>query len=525
MLLQANELVISAKARILVEIDELTIYEGERIGLVGKNGCGKTTLLHVLAGKLAPEKGSLTRFGTVALLPQLKEPDGDKSGGEVTQDYIQQAFAKRSSLLLADEPTTHLDTNHIEWVENTLKHWQGAYIIVSHDRAFLDTTCTKIWEIEQWKLHEYKGNYQAFKEQKEQAAREQQQKYENYQAKKHQLEHALTLKSKKAERATKKPKNTSKSEARITGAKPYFAKKQKKLQQTAKSIETRLEKLDKVEKPYEETPIQMDLPHQEQLTGKTLIRAENIEAYIGRRRLWKKASFSIKSGDKLAIIGANGSGKTTLIRKIINSEKGIQISAACKIAYFKQDLSILDPHLSILENVREGSLHQDTLIRTVLARLHFSRDDVDKKVTVLSGGERVKATLAKLLLSHSNTLILDEPTNFLDTEAMEALEKLLINYEGTVLLVSHDRRFIEKLANKIISIEEQQLHYFEGNYQSFHQRNNTITKDNLDKQLLILETKITDVLSRLSIEPSKELEAEFQQLLKEKNQLLKSTDH
>ncbi len=184
MLLQAKNLTISVQARTLLEIDLLEIFEGDRIGLVGKNGTGKSTLLHTLSGQLAPEKGSITYHGTLELLPQLKLSDGHKSGGEITQAYIQRAFSNQSSLLLADEPTTHLDTNHIEWVENTLKHWQGAYVVVSHDRKFLDVTCSKIWEIDQGRLKEYKGNYQRFKEQKELEKQQQLQEYEKYQTKK-----------------------------------------------------------------------------------------------------------------------------------------------------------------------------------------------------------------------------------------------------------------------------------------------------------------------------------------------------
>ncbi len=195
------------------------------------------------------------------------------------------------------------------------------------------------------------------------------------------------------------------------------------------------------------------------------------------------------------------------------------------MAYFKQDLSILDPKKTILENVQEGSVHDDTLVRTVLARLHFYREQVHKKVEVLSGGERVKVTLAKLFVSDCNTLILDEPTNFLDLEAMEALERLLNEYEGTIIFVSHDRRFVEKLATKVISIENQKITYFEGSYEQFRNRKKVKTKDTLAEQKLVLETRITDVLSRLSIEPSEALEKEFQALLKEKQNLSKSTDH
>src|SRR5699024_9949740 len=211
---------------------------------------------------------------------------------------------------------------------------------------------------------------------------------------------ALSLKSEKAQRATKKPKRVNLSESSVIGSKPYFAKKQKKLHQSGKSIETRLEKIEKVDKPFEETPLRMDIPYQEKLAGKTLLRVENLSGKVGNQTLWKRASFMIKGGDKLAIIGDNGSGKTSLIRKIMANEDGIHRSPACQMAYFKQDLSILNSNQTILENVQEGSPHHETLIRTVLARLHFFREDVYKKIKDLSGGERVKVTLAKLFLSN-----------------------------------------------------------------------------------------------------------------------------
>ncbi|KAB8137855.1 ABC-F type ribosomal protection protein [Gracilibacillus oryzae] len=524
MLLQASQLTISVQARQLMEIDTLEVHEGDRIGLVGKNGTGKTTLLHTLAGMLKPENGEITCHTTVELLPQLKEKDSYKSGGEITQDYIQKAFANQSGLLLADEPTTHLDTKHITWVEQMINRWQGAFIVISHDRAFLDAVCTTIWEVADGTIRVYSGNYQAYQVQKEQAAQQQEQAYEKYQTKKQQLERALVLKEQKANRATKKPKQTSRSEAKITGAKPYFAKKQKKLQQTAKAMESRLEKLEKVDKPFQEKSIEMDIPHQAKVQGRNLIQVRHLNGKVGGKKLWNDASFLIKGGDKAAIIGENGSGKTTLIRKLMAEEHGVTISSACQIAYFKQDLSLLDSDKSIIENVKESSKHDETLVRTVLARLHFYRDDVYKKVGVLSGGERVKVALAKLFLSDSNTLVLDEPTNFLDLEAMEALEKLLIEYEGTIIFVSHDRRFVEKVATQIISIEEQKLTYFNGSYKQYLNRDQKQSTDELAEQKLIIETKLTDVLSRLSIEPTDALEQEFQSLLKKKK-ALESTDH
>src|SRR5699024_8724185 len=195
----------------------------------------------------------------VELLPQLKRTNTTKSGGEVTQEYIQQALNSNAALLLVDEPTTNLDTNHIEWVEKRLQEWQGALVIVSHDRAFLDALCSTIWEIKEGQLTEYKGNYSDYVGQKEVEHKQAQITYKKYEKEKKQLEEAIRKKEEQAQRATKKPKNLSSSEARLKGAKPYFANKQKKLRKTVTAFETRLENLEKVNKPREEAPIQMDL--------------------------------------------------------------------------------------------------------------------------------------------------------------------------------------------------------------------------------------------------------------------------
>lgn len=518
-LLEANHIKYYVQDRLLLDVEQLQIHKNARIGLVGRNGSGKTTLLQILAEKISPEEGKVTQHTRCELLPQLKRTDTTKSGGEVTQEYIQKALIKDPELLLADEPTTNLDTEHIEWLEKKLKKWQGAFIITSHDRAFLDTLCTTIWELHEGKIKEYPGNYSDYVKQKELELHQEQLAYEIYEKKKKQLEEALKLKEKKAERATKTPKKVSKSEARITGAKPYFAKKQKKLQKTASAIETRLEKLEKVEKVKELSPIKMNLPNAETFKNRIVLRVNDVTGKVGERVLWSKTSFHIRGGDKLAIIGSNGSGKTTLVKKMMNQEYGIRISPAVKIGYFSQNLNILDTEKSIIENVQSSSKQDETLIRTVLARMHFFRDDVYKLVGVLSGGERVKVALTKLFLSDINTLVLDEPTNFLDMEAVEALESLLKEYEGSVIFVSHDRRFTENIATRILAIHNQEIELFEGNYQQYKLGQVEKTRDTKEDKLLLLETKISEVLSRLSLEPSEELEKEFQKLLKEKREL------
>lgn len=518
-LLEAFQIKYSIKDRLLLDIDQLRVYQNDRIGLVGRNGSGKTTLLHILAKKLVPEEGSVTQHTPCEWLPQFKQMESAKSGGEVTQAYIQNTLLKDPALLLADEPTTHLDTDHIEWLEKKLKERRGAFIIVSHDRAFLDALCTTIWAIEQGKLNVYKGNYSDYEKQKAAEQLEAQSAYEKYEKKKKQLEEALKLKEKKAERATKTLKKVSQSEAKITGAKPYFAKKQKKLQKTTKTIETRLEKLEKVEKVKEHQPLKMDLPNAETFKNRIIIRVKDLPGKIGDRILWDKTSLFVRGGDKLAIIGPNGSGKTTLVKKIISQAAGIHLSPSAKIGYFSQNLNILDAGKSVIENVRISSKQSETLVRTVLARMHFFGDDIDKPVGVLSGGERVKVALTKLFLSDINTLVLDEPTNFLDIEASAALESLLKDYEGSVIFVSHDRRFIENIATRLLLIRNPKINLFEGSYRQYKKDQTPKERDSDKDRRLLLETKISDVLSRLSIEPSEALEKEFQQLLKEKRAL------
>ncbi|MCM3761754.1 ABC-F type ribosomal protection protein [Alkalihalobacillus oceani] len=523
-LIEAQHVKLYAKDRLLLDIERLQIEPGDRIGLVGRNGCGKTTFLRALAGERQPDEGQIKASATRRLLPQLKHTNTHKSGGEVTQAYIQEAVAAAPALLLADEPTTNLDTAHIEWIESILRDWQGAFILVSHDRAFLDALCTKIWEIEDGQLTEFKGNYSDYAEQKELQRRSQQQAYEQYQKKKRQLEEALKEKERKAARATKKPKKVSASEAKITGAKPYFAKKQKKLQQNAKAIETRIEQLEKVEKVKDLPTISMQAADEPALKKQIIIRAEQVEGVVGGRTLWKKTSFYIRGGDKLAILGANGSGKTTLVKKMISGADGITISPSIRVGYFSQNLSTLDTGQTVLANVSENSPYEESFIRTMLARLLFFREDVLKPVSVLSGGERVKVALAKLLASGCQALILDEPTNYLDIASVEALESLLKEFSGTVIFVSHDRQFVANIATRLLIIENRTLAAFDGSYHDYREVQVKPPSTSDADELLVIEQKITEVLSRLSLESSDELEAEFQRLLQEKRRLTAKRD-
>lgn len=518
MLLEAHNLKFHIKDRLLIDVQSIRIHKNDRIGLVGHNGSGKTTLLELLAGmKKSSEGGLVSPHTSLELLPQLKNMNTTLSGGEVTQTYIDKVLVQNPDILLADEPTTNLDTNHIEILETQLTKWQGAFIIVSHDRTFLDALCTVIWEIKDGKINKYPGNYSDYATQKKLERKQNDNAYKEYVKKENQLKEALIKREEIAERATKRPKGVSSLEA--SKSKMYYVNKQKKLRKSATAIETRLDKLEKVQKTKELPAVKMALPNEKMIKGRIVIRATGFKGMVANRKLWNATNFNIRGGDKIAIIGQNGAGKTTLIKKIVNRDEGITISPSLKVGYFSQNLDILNKKESIIENVRSTSIQEESFIRTVLARLQFFKGEVHKEVAILSGGERVKVAFAKLFASDINTLILDEPTNFLDILAIESLENLLQEYDGTILFVSHDRKFIQSIATRILSIENGSIKVFEGTYEEYLHNKNKKRPNPKANELLVLETKISEILGKLSIDPSKELEKEFQKLLKEKKAL------
>lgn len=513
LIIEARKIKHDIQDKVLLDLEDIEIYDGERIGLIGANGSGKSTLLHILANKLEADQGSIKYYQSVHLIPQLKNPHSHKSGGEVTQQYIQEAFQMGASLLLADEPTTHLDTVHIEWLESKLRDWQGALLLVSHDRTFLDRLCTTIWELHEGKIQVYSGNYSDYAKQKLAEQEHQRMEYEKYVAKKKQLEEALADKVVRAAKIA----NPKKDKVEVGIYKPFYNKKSKKMEQTAKAIATRIAKLEKVEKVREQTPIKMDLAGVNTLKNQIIVRVEQLEGSINNRLLWAPTSFYIRAGDKIAITGVNGSGKTTFVNLLLQQAKGIYLSPAVKIGYFSQNLNVLDTNKSILQHVQSTSKQSETFIRIVLARLKFFKDDVYKKIEVLSGGERVKVALAKLFVSEVNMLLLDEPTNFLDIDAVQALEGLLKEYEGTIIFVSHDRRFIEQIASRQILIRDKKLTLSE-----FGKDAKRVTKHeeaNHEERLMLLDIKLSEILGKLSIEPSELLEQQYRELLKEKRQL------
>lgn len=511
--LELNQIKHSVRERTLFEADHLTIEPGDRIGLVGTNGSGKTTLLNIIKGNTQPESGTVNRQKSISLLPQIKEAIGTKSGGEVTASTIISVLNEKSGILLADEPTTHLDIEHVDWLEKEILAYQGAYIIVSHDRDFLDKTCNQIWEISHERITEYAGNYSTYKEEKQKERRQQQVSYDAYKKKEKQLLEAVEKKKNKADKITDESKHF------------YFRKKAQKLYKTAKSIDMRIDQLEKVDKPEEPETIKMTIPNSREFINKYIMRVTDFSVQVPKKSLWRPTTFFIKGGEKIAIVGQNGSGKTTLVQHIIHGSEGIEKTPAMKIGYFAQNLSNLKEKKTILENVAEGSVQTETLIRIVLAQLLFKQEEVYKPVHVLSGGERVKVALAKLIVGDYNTLVLDEPTNFLDIKAIEALETLLSAYEGSVLFVTHDRRFMNQIADRLLIIDNKQIKSFEGTYREYQLSGHSEKMTSIEEDLMRTENEIATVLGKISIEPSQELESQFEKLILKKKELNKRANH
>lgn len=505
------------QGRELFYIDQLAIEKGEKIGLMGRNGSGKTTLLEAIV------KGhpNIRIKGKIHYVPQLKDTGLNKSGGERTAHELDQAFRKRASLLLVDEPTNNLDRKHRDWVVKEFQKYPGAILFVSHDRHLLDQACDSIWELEDQTLKVYKGNYSAYRNQKAIERAEHERAYNHYQGQVERLTRAIQAKEDQAERAGKRPKKLSPSERRIKGAKTYYAGVQKNLHQSSKAMQSRLDQLEAVEKPKDRPSLWMKFPNEGDFVKKTIFRVEDLEGRVGKKLLWHPASFFIKGGDRIGIIGDNGAGKTTLIKKLMDpANPQVKQSPLVKIGYFSQDLDHLDDDLSILENVKAEAIQEETLIRTILAQLGFDEEEMKKKASVLSGGERVKIQLAKLLVGDFNTLILDEPTNHLDIYALEALEDMLLQFQGTILLISHDQHLLASVPEKILVMRDSHLDLFDGNYQEYVDSLKQTEDADTENQRLVIENRLTEVLNLLTFNPDDpELNEEFDKLIQRRRDL------
>lgn len=524
--------------RLIFEFENLKVYSNERIGVVGANGEGKTTLLNVLSKKDEADEGIVKLYGNLEYITQLKKPEkkyispemasrfsvkeaylDTMSGGEKTRFKLALALENNPPLIFADEPTSNVDIEGIELLQRMLDGYKGALIIISHDREFLDNVCTKIIEIHNGKIKEYNGNYSQYKSQKKLEIERQEFEYQEYIDEKKRLEGVVKDISRKSKTMRKTPKRMGNSEARLHKMGNQSAKAS--LEKIAKSTRSRIEHLEAKEKPQNETHIKLDVGRVQNIHSKVIIEGKDINKNFGEKVIFKNADFQILNSSKVALLGPNGSGKSTLINMIINMERGIHVAKGAKIGYFSQEMSILDTDKTILENVICSSIYDETLARTLLSRLLFKGEDVYKKVNVLSGGERVKVSFAKILLEDINLLILDEPSNYMDIMSLEVIEDALREYEKTLLFTSHDRSLIGKVADHIMKIEDNKIKMFEGTYKEYLERENRKNPDKEDIKMkkAVLENRLSDIIGRLSIPSNKdnikELDKEYNEVIRE----------
>ncbi len=373
---------------------------------------------------------------------EFNKPVSALSGGERTRVALGKMLLTSPDLIILDEPTNHLDMKAIRWLEGYLSGYRGAVIIVAHDRYFLDRIVTKVVEIRQHKSTVYQGNYSQFSEKKQALLDTQMKQYLNQQAEiKHQEAVIAKLKSFNREKSVKR----------------------------AESREKQLDKMERLDKPVEENT-RMNLLFSPRIqSGNDVLSIEHLCKAFDSEILFTDISFNLKRGERVAIIGDNGSGKTTIL-KIINdlvkADAGtIRLGTNVEIGYYDQAHQVLHAEKTIFEELQDDYPSMtNTEIRNILAAFLFTDDDVFKQISKLSGGERGRVSLAKLMLSDANFLILDEPTNHLDIDSKEILERAVNHFEGTVLYVSHDRYFINRTATRILDLTQKQLVNYIGNY-------------------------------------------------------------
>jgi macrolide transport system ATP-binding/permease protein len=431
-------------------------------------------LINILSQRLEPDEGWVKLNGRCSYVSQLEPPKNKRislemaskfgvasiwsetmSGGEKTRFKLAESFGNDSLVLFADEPTSNIDMEGIEFLENRFAEYQGGIVLISHDRSFLDKLCNKILEIDEGKIKLFRGNYSAYRMQKDEESKRARFEFEQYINEKKRLEEVVIDLKQKVKSIKKTPKRMGNSEARLH--KMGNQKAKANLDQAVKSTETRIEHLNVKEKPREQELIKLDIAASTKVHSKVIIEGKNIYKVFGDKVIFKDAEFTIKNNSKVALMGPNGCGKSTLLKSIMNKDLSIKIAPGAKIGYFSQDLSILDENLTLLENVMRESIYQETFVRTLLARLLFRRKDVYKKVSVLSGGERVKVSFAKILCQDNNLLILDEPTNYMDIYSLEVIEEALRDYDRTLLFVSHDRRLLSTVADHIMAVEDYKI--------------------------------------------------------------------
>ena len=449
------------------------LEEKEKAAIVGINGSGKTTLLRCILGIEEADEGGIafSKDKKMAYLAQqhadMEQEDEEYeslSGGQKTKKRLEEILMEKPDLLILDEPTNHLDIGSIQWLEKVLKRYDGAVLLVSHDRYFLDKIVTKVIDLERGKARMYQGNYTEYVEKKKMIREAERKAYENQQAEiKHQEAVIEKLKQFNREKSIKR----------------------------AESREKLLSKVERLEQPEDLQNEMRLLFMPREASGNDVLVAKDLGKSFDGKRLFSHGTFSIQKGEHVAVIGDNGTGKTTLLKilnGLIQADEGeFRLGSKVKIAYYDQEHAVLHMEKTLFDEIQDTYPDMNnTRVRNVLAAFLFTGDDVYKRVGDLSGGERGRVSLAKLMLSDANFLILDEPTNHLDIQGKEVLEEAIRNYEGTVLYVSHDRYFINRTATRIMELFSNRFDNYIGNYDYYLEKKEDVRSygDSLQKDVV-----------------------------------------
>ena len=405
----------------------------------------------------------------------------DLSGGERTRASLAKLLLIEPDLLILDEPTNHLDLVSIEWLEDYLKRYNKTFLLVSHDRIFLDNVCNRIYEIENKKLYKYEGNFSSFILQKEMILKGEIKRYEKEQEKIRKMEEYI--------------------ERFRAGIKAKQAKGRQKI----------LDRIERTDDPVF-NPQRMKLKFEtDGISGDNVLKVKNIEKSFGNKKVLNNISFNLYKGERVGIIGKNGIGKSTLLKIIVDKLKKdsgeVDFGSRVKMGYYDQDHQDLTDENTILQEINVSLNLTEEYLRTLAGGFLFSGDDVLKKVKKLSGGEKVRVSFLKLYMKRANFLILDEPTNHLDIYSIEVLEDALENFDGTMLVVSHNRHFLDSICNTIYYLDENGLTKFKGNYEDYKESlKNMKSSSQTAEELEIKEER------KLSYQEQKELNKKITKL-------------